>query len=103
MDRHSGTPIGPGGLERAIRLEKCLSNVRASNVRAMSAMSANVRDRHAIDILTTDGILGRDALGESSPMPSSIAWQPRAQSGNRRAMAVPRAAAVPEPFAPADN
>jgi len=54
-------------------------------------------------ILTTDGILGRDTLSESSPMPSSIAWQPRAQSGNRRAMAAPRATAVPEPFAPADN
>jgi type II secretory pathway pseudopilin PulG len=47
-------------------------------------------------VLTTDGILGRDTLGESSPMPSLVPWQPRVNSGNRRAIATPRAATDPE-------
>jgi hypothetical protein len=35
-------------------------------------------------ILTTDGILGRDTLGEASPVPSSVRWQRPFGVGNRR-------------------
>ena len=54
-------------------------------------------------VLTTDGILGRDTLGGASPMRSVVPWQPRPNAGNRRAITVPRAAAVPAPFAPATD
>ncbi len=54
-------------------------------------------------VLTTDGILGRDTLGEGSPMSSLVPWQPRPNTGNRRAIAPGRAAAAPAPFAPADG
>ncbi|MCH7798505.1 MAG: hypothetical protein IID28_08690, partial [Planctomycetes bacterium] len=54
-------------------------------------------------VLTTDGILGRDTLGETSPMSSSVVWRPRPHAANRRAIAAPRAAVAPVPFAPADG
>ncbi len=47
-------------------------------------------------VLTTDGILGRDTLSGTSPMPSSFPWQTRANAGNRRASIAPRAAMGPE-------
>ena len=43
-------------------------------------------------MLTTDGILGRDTLSGTSPVPSIVPWQPRANTGNRRVIAAPRAA-----------
>jgi len=54
-------------------------------------------------VLTTDGILGRDTLGGASPMGSFVAWQPRPNTGRRRAIAGPQAAPAPVPFAPADD
>ena len=54
-------------------------------------------------VLTTDGILGRDTLGETSPMSSRVSWRPRPHAANRRAIAAPRAAVAPVPFAPADG
>ncbi len=54
-------------------------------------------------VLTTDGILGRDTLGETSPMSSRVLWRPRPKAANRRAIAAPRTAVTPVPFAPADG
>ncbi len=54
-------------------------------------------------VLTTDGILGRDTFGGTSPMSSVLPWQPRPKAGNRRAIAAGRAIAAPAPFAPADG
>ncbi len=49
-------------------------------------------------VLTTDGILGRDTLGGASPMQSVVAWQPRPNTGLRRAIAALRSATGPETF-----
>ena len=79
---HRGTPFGTGGYF----INEGFDGVPLSH-----------------HVLTTDGILGRDTLGGSSPMSSLSSWQPRPMAGNRRAIAVPRPAAAPAPFAPADG
>ena len=48
-------------------------------------------------VLTTDGILGRDTLGGASPMQSFVVWQPRPNTGRRRAIAAPRPATASAP------
>ena len=54
-------------------------------------------------VLTTDGILGRDTLGGASPMQSAVSWQPRRNTGSRRAITTPRATAAAVPFVPATD
>ncbi len=49
-------------------------------------------------VLTTDGILGRDTLAGASPIRSLVSWQPRPNTGRRRAIAAPRSATGPETF-----
>ncbi len=49
-------------------------------------------------VLTTDGILGRDTLGGASPMQSFVPWQPRPNTGRRRAIAALQSATGPETF-----
>jgi len=79
---HRGTPFGAGGYF----IDEGFDGVPLSH-----------------HVLTTDGILGRDTLGGTAPMRSFVAWQPRANTGSRLAIAVTRAAAVPVPFAPATD
>ena len=55
-------------------------------------------------VLTTDGILGRDTLGESSPISASVSWRPRASVGNRRVQAAGAArSVVAVPFEPEED
>ena len=55
-------------------------------------------------VLTTDGILGRDTLGESSPMSSLAPWQPRPGVGKRRVQIAGSARSVAAvPFEPEED
>jgi len=49
-------------------------------------------------VLTTDGILGRDTLGGASPIASFVPWQPRPNTGRRRAITALQSATGPETF-----
>ncbi len=72
---HRGTPFGAGGYF----IDEGFDGVPLSH-----------------HVLTTDGILGRDTLGGAAPMESNVSWQPRPNTGRRRAITALRAATGPE-------